>query len=68
MSISLPPIKAANKLILDNTGQITFQLTLLQDQKSLTLHGRSFEECDCYSVDVSFAYTGYDTLVIDNRK
>lgn len=32
------PIPAANKLVMHNTDQITFQLPYLQDQQLLTLH------------------------------
>jgi len=38
MSLSLLPIKDANMLIMDNSEQMAFQWTYLQDQKLLTFH------------------------------
>jgi hypothetical protein len=37
VSISLLPIKVANTFVMDNSKQITFHLTNLEDKKSLTL-------------------------------
>jgi len=37
VSLALLSIKTANKVIMDNSEQITFQLPYVQDQKSLML-------------------------------
>jgi hypothetical protein len=37
MSLSLSALKAANTLVMHNYKQITFQLTYIQNQKSLSL-------------------------------
>jgi len=41
---------------MDNSEQIAFQSTDLQDKKLLMLRWRSVSECGCYCVAVSFAY------------
>jgi len=45
-------------MIMDNSKQITLQLTYLQVQKSLTLCWCSFSEWGCYCVAFSFHYKG----------
>jgi hypothetical protein len=42
------PIPAANKLVMHNSDQITFQLPYLQDQQLLTLHLHS-SQCTVHS-------------------
>jgi len=56
--LSLSPTKAANISVMQNSEQITFEIPYLQDQKSLTLHWRSFWG-DCSDVVASiFASKG----------
>ena len=58
MSLSVLPIQAADKLLIDNRVQIIFQSTQLQDQTSLTLWWLSISQSGCYCVVVYFAYEG----------
>jgi len=39
-----------------NSEQIAFELTYLQDQKSLTLRWRSFPEWGCYRVALAYIW------------
>ena len=62
VSISLLPIMAAHTLVIDNSEQISSQLTYLPQIISLTLHWRSVSECGCYRAAVSFAYKGCQSV------
>ena len=54
----LLPITVANLLIMNDSKQITSQLSCLQVQKSLTLCWRSFWELACYCVVFFVGYKG----------
>jgi len=62
VSISLLPIMAAHTLVIDNSEQISSQLTYLPQIISLTLHWRSVSECGCYRAAVSFVYKGCQSV------
>jgi len=49
----------ANTMVMHNYDQINIQLTYLQQQKLLTVHGRSFSECDSDHITFSFASQGW---------
>jgi len=63
---SLLPIKVANLLIMNNSEQITFQLSCLQVQNSLTLHWRSFWKWGCYCIAFSLAIKAANIVVMHN--
>jgi len=62
VSISLLPIKAANTLVMDNSEQLSLQLTYLWHKISLTLRWRSVSECGCYHAVVSFDNKGCQSV------
>jgi hypothetical protein len=62
VSISLLPVQAAHTLFMNNSKQISFQLTYLPQQISLTHCWRSVSECGCYHAAVSFGYKGCQSV------
>jgi len=49
-------------LVMNNSEQIAFQLTYLQDKKSLILRWCWVLESGCYCVTVHFAYNGCQSV------
>jgi len=58
ISLAYLPIMAANSSLIDVCDQEPFRLREIQDQKLLTLHGRSFSRWGRERVATTFAYKG----------